>query len=94
MGHRWHACTFGSYSLLSVLGGGIASIGSGGCVRVCVCCGVGDTSGAEFLQCAGGSDGSHHQTRLSLQVKTLQVTHHRIPTHLQHFKAYFPLELA
>lgn len=94
IGYRLHACAVGSYSLLSVLGGGIASVGGRGRVGVRVCRGVGDTPRAEFFQRAGSSDGSHHQTRLSLQVEALQVTHHRVAAHLQHFEAYFPLELA
>lgn len=87
------ACLHNSYSLFSILGGGVASVGSWGCVWVCVCSGVGHTSRAEFFQCAGSSDGPNHQTGLALQVEALQVTHHSVATHLQHFKAYFALEL-
>lgn len=84
----------GLYSLLSILGRGIAGIGSRGCVRVHMCVGVGGASRAEFVQCAGGTYGSDHQPRLSLQVKTLQVAHHCIPAHLQYLKPYFPLQLS
>lgn len=91
---RVHACVVGSYSLLSVLGRGIAGIGSRGCVWVRMCCGVGGTSRAEFVQCTCSSYGPDHQARLSLQVKTLQVAHHCIPTHLQYLKPYFPLQLS
>lgn len=80
-----------SYSLLSILGWGIAGIRSRGCVRVYMCGGVGGTSRADFVQCAGSTYGPHHQARLSFQVKTLQVAHHCIPSHLQYFEPYFPL---
>lgn len=89
-----HACVVGLYSLLSIFRGGIAGIGSRGCVRVCVCIGVRGASGAEFFQCAGGTYGPDHQAWLSLQVKTLQVAHHCIPTHLQYLKPYFPLQFS
>lgn len=89
-----HAHVVGSYSLLSILGWGIAGIGSRDYIRVDMCCGVGGTSRAEFVQCTGSSYGPDHQARLSLQVKTLQVAHHGIPTHLQYLKPYFPLQLS
>lgn len=57
-------------------------------MRVCA------ASRAELLQSAGGAYGPDHQPRLPLQVKTLQVAYHCIPTHLQYLKPYFPLQLA
>lgn len=91
---RGRACVVDLYLLLSILGRRIAGIGSRGCVRVHMCSGVGSTPTAELLQCAGSSYSPDHQARLTLQVKTLQVAHHCIPTHFQHLKAYFPLQLS
>lgn len=83
-----HAC---SYSLLSIFGRRIAGIGCRCCARVHVCCGTGSTPRAQLFQCTGSSYGPDDQARLSLQVKTLQVPHHSISTHLKYLKSYFPL---
>lgn len=57
----------------------------GRCRRVCV---------ADFVECAGGADGADNKARFPFQVKTLQVAHDCIPTHLQNLQTNLPLEFA